>query len=231
MVYYTPSEVAKHNTLEDCWLIVSGRVLDLSPLLTKNRGSLIDPIVSMAGRDISHWFDAKGDIKTYMDPLKEITVPYLPMGMFLGVPPMDPTSEWDMEQDTPWWRDEHYVVGTLSRKTRKIKLVNTLTSSSSILEVCEEHTIQDIQEKYKEQNSHCESYTWKTLQRQQQTGESSKTEDEEGDDLVFVKLDMDRTLQENGLVDESDDFEELGVDEQSFLPEIFLYFNDDLTEA
>ena len=226
MVYYIPSEVANHNHLEDCWVVIRNDVYDLTPLLVKNRGTLIDPIVKMAGQDISHWFDANKDIKTHIDPIRQVHVPYLPMGTFLGIPPNDPNSDWDFSESIPWWKDETFVVGQLSRRTRKIRIMNTLTSTNSILSVCEEHTIRDIQEKYREQNSHCESYTWKALQER----EEKKSEEEE-DPLVFVKLDMDKTLEENGLKDDSEVFEELGLNEDEFLPEIFLYFNDDLTEA
>lgn len=43
-------------------------------------------------------------------------------------------------------------------------------------------------------------------------------------------LDMMKTLQQNGIEDESEAFYELNMDEDDFLPAIHLYFNDDLTE-
>ena len=42
---------------------------------------------------------------------------------------------------------------------------------------------------------------------------------------------MTKTLEENGIRDEGEDFFELGMDEDEFLPPIHLYFNDDLTET
>mgnify|MGYP001557732043 CR=1 FL=1 len=33
--YYTPSEVAVHNTLEDLWVSFLGKVYDLTPLINK----------------------------------------------------------------------------------------------------------------------------------------------------------------------------------------------------
>ena len=41
---------------------------------------------------------------------------------------------------------------------------------------------------------------------------------------------MTKTLQQNGISDESEAFYELNMDEDEFLPAIHLYFNDDLTE-
>ena len=42
---------------------------------------------------------------------------------------------------------------------------------------------------------------------------------------------MTKTLEANGVTDEGEDFFELRMDEDEFLPPISLYFNDDLTEA
>lgn len=42
---------------------------------------------------------------------------------------------------------------------------------------------------------------------------------------------MEKTLQDNKVKDESEEFYVLGLDEEQFLPALHLYFNDDLTEA
>ena len=42
---------------------------------------------------------------------------------------------------------------------------------------------------------------------------------------------MKKTLQENGLSDECEDFYKLSMNEELYLPAMHLYFNDDLTEA
>ena len=36
--YYTPGEVAVHNTLEDIWVSFLGKVYDLTPLAEKHKG-------------------------------------------------------------------------------------------------------------------------------------------------------------------------------------------------
>ena len=68
----------------------------------------------------------------------------------------------------------------------------------------------EIQNRYFYYNAHARSYTWKY------NGEN---------------LDMSKTLAENKVTDESEEFYKLGLDEDQFLPAIHLNFNDDLTEA
>lgn len=40
----------------------------------------------------------------------------------------------------------------------------------------------------------------------------------------------DKTLEENGIEDEEQEFEEMGINEEYYIPALHLYFNDDLTE-
>jgi hypothetical protein len=95
-----------------------------------------------------------------------------------------------------------------------VKIVNTLTQSVDIIKVCTEETVDNIAERYLEYNKHARSYTWKHLQ-----GDS------------FVPLRIDWTLTQNGIDDNSDTFDSLGMDESFDLPTLHLYFNDDLTYA
>ena len=74
--YFTPSEVAAHNTPDDCWVSYLGRVRDLTPLCAEQAGSvLLKPILAHAGKDISHWFDpVTKDVRpcvTYMKNAKQ----------------------------------------------------------------------------------------------------------------------------------------------------------------
>jgi hypothetical protein len=98
----------------------------------------------------------------------------------------------------------------LSKKVRKIRIVNTLVDQTDIIDVCAEETIDEILDRYKEYNQHAESYTWKRLQR---------------------VLDMELTLEENDIPDETDEYLSLDIDPELYIPAIHLYFNDDLTEA
>lgn len=76
--------------------------------------------------------------------------------------------------------------------------------------MCVEETLCEILKRYLPYNSHANSYTWKFFEK---------------------NLDMSKTLKENGVEDEGEEFYSLRLDEDEFLPPLNLYFNDDLTEA
>lgn len=97
---------------------------------------LLKPIIDAAGQDISHWFDPKtNDIKKYVDPNTGCLVYYTQHGRFSHVPPPYPTSEWSNDFGKPWWKNEKYCIGILSKKTRFIKVINALTLQNQIIEV------------------------------------------------------------------------------------------------
>lgn len=68
----------------------------------------------------------------------------------------------------------------------------------------------EIQDRYLKYNAHAGSYTWKYDGR---------------------NLNMAKTLSENGILDEDDEFYQLSMNDDTYLQAIHLYFNDDLTEA
>lgn len=207
--YYSSSEVSEHNVLSDCWVSYFGRVYDLTPLIKENPGLLVQPIVKFAGQDISHWFDPKTkEPKTHISPSTGLRQAYTPYGRFLHIPPTEPTANWDNSFELPWWSDEQYQVGFLSRKKRRIHIVNMLSGQSDLLEVCAEERLSDIRHRYLQFNSHANSYTWKRLGR---------------------VLNMELNLEDNGVPDESEEFENLNIDEDDYIPTLHVYFNDDLT--
>nr|XP_020443201.1 cytochrome b5 domain-containing protein 1 [Monopterus albus] len=210
--YFTPAEVAAHNTADDLWVSFLGRVCDLTPLMSQNKGdALLLPIMECAGKDISSWFDADTtDVLTYVDPVTNCVRYYTPRGRFVHVPPAGPRSDWANDFIQPWWRDKRYEVGLLSAKTRWIRVINTLTSQEQRLQVCSEETLAEIRQRYLCYNSHACSYTWK----------------HDG-----VSLDMSMTLSENNVPDDDHELEELRLDRDLFTPAILLHFNDDLTEG
>jgi len=221
--YLTPNEVSMHSSPHaDCWVSFLGRVYNVTTLIQNNRGELIQPIADAAGKDISHWFDAKtGDVRRYMNLESGLQEYYTPMGRFLHIPPSNPTDDFETDFDLPWWLDHlaeepKYWVGRLSQRTRKIRIVNMLTKDEHTLEVCAEDTVEQIQNKYLAYNAHAASYVWKRLPN-----------GGEGKDMIL--LDMSKTLDANLLRDEAEEFEELGMDDDSFVPSIHLYYKDDLT--
>ncbi|ETI43392.1 hypothetical protein F443_11639 [Phytophthora nicotianae P1569] len=195
--FFTPREVASHNMATDCWVSINYRVLDLSLLIEENPGK---------------HFKYTEDVKYHVDRERNLSVPFVPYGRFLHVPPPDPSAQWCTADLLPWWRDPKYVVGRLTKKARWLEIVNMLTQQRHSLEVCCEETIAEIQTRYLQLNAHAGSYTWKRL------------EDDE-----FVPMHMQRTLDENGIPDESPIFERFDMDEQQFMPTLHIYYDDDLT--
>ena len=169
-------------------------------------------MIKAAGTDISHWFDPyTWEPKTAVDPVTGVNWYYCPYGRFLHIPPLTPDSDWDPASfKIPWWRDRQLCIGRLTEKTRKIRIFNQLTKADDELVVCKEETLNEILDRYLELNCHAASYTWKRLGR---------------------PLDMERTLEENDIFDESEEYVDLNMDEECYIPCIHLYFNDDLTIA
>ncbi|KAL4426633.1 hypothetical protein ABPG74_018711 [Tetrahymena malaccensis] len=212
--YYTPQDIKVHNTANDCWLSFFNKVIDLTPLIQASISSpLCKPLIDAAGTDITYWFDSQT-----REPRKKIDlqtgqeVYYCPLGQFLHIPPQGPNSTIDASATlVPWWRNPEYQIGLLSYKVRKIKIVNMLSDHEDVLVVPSEETINEILERYKTINYHAASYTWKRMS---------------------IPLDMDKNLEENGIPDETVEFEELDIPETEwYIPAIHLYFNDDLTVA
>ncbi|XP_037533280.1 cytochrome b5 domain-containing protein 1 [Nematolebias whitei] len=210
--FFLPSEVAAHRTAADLWVSFLGKVLDLSPLVSRFQGDLLLlPILECAGQDISCWFDATtGDVLRCVDPRSGCIRFCTPRGRFLHIPPEDPRSDWDMDIGEPWWRDPRLEVGLLTSKSRWIRIINTLTSQEQLLEVCSEETLEEILQRYLRYNAHACSYTWK---------------------FDGAILDMKKTLSENGLPDEDLELDQLRLDRDAFVPAVLLHFNDDLTEG
>ena len=209
--YYIPDDVQKHNTAVDCWVSYFHKVYDLSSLLLQHRADpLCNPIIQAAGTDISHWFDpVTKDPKTYLDPRSNLKVVSCPQGRFLHVPPVEPDAAFDNSFDIQWWRDEsRYCIGFLTTKVRKIRLINMLSKQEDIICVASEETLNEILDRYLPLNDHAASYTWKRLGR---------------------PLDMEMTLEENEIKDETEEFIKLDLDPESYIPAIHLYYNDDLT--
>ena len=112
--YYTLDEVAFHNSQDDCWVTIYDKVYDITKLIAENRGILTTPLIEAAGQSISHWFNEKtGDVRVYMDPERNIYMPYTPNGRFIHVPPPDPRDN-TPAIDIPWWKDKQYIIGSVS---------------------------------------------------------------------------------------------------------------------
>jgi hypothetical protein len=85
-----------------------------------------------------------------------------------------------------------------------------LTKDDDVLEVCSEETLNEILDRYVEINEHAASYNWKRR---------------------GMPLDMQRTLEDNDIPDETEQFNDLNLDEDCYIPAVHLYYKDDLTMA
>ncbi|XP_043270393.1 cytochrome b5 domain-containing protein 1 [Venturia canescens] len=210
--YFLPTEVVLHNKPEDCWVSYLGGVYDLTELCYVWKYCReINPILANAGKDISHWFDhEKGDIRYYVNPLTGVRVPYCPHGPIPDVGPSVPTTMWRPLDKCPWWLDDRYKQGYLTQNPRPCRIINSLTGHSAVISVCEEDTIRRIQERFLTFNAHGGSYKWK---------------------FEGKSIDMNKTLTDNGILDERDRFVACGLSEDIYVPSLVCYFNDDMTEA
>jgi hypothetical protein len=125
--FFTPQEVRQHCSEDDAWVSARGKVLDLTPLIARYRGTLTNPLVRVAGSDISHWFDPDTqDLRTTIDVETGLQTYAQPFGRFVHVPTLSVDTTIDLECETPWWQDSKLIIGELTKKPRKLRVINTL---------------------------------------------------------------------------------------------------------
>lgn len=84
-----------------------------------------------------------------------------------------------------------------------------------------------LQQRYLPINAHAASYTWKALAK---TGSSGGTAAAAAAGAFeFRELNMNKTLQENGVLDEAHTYESLDLPNDFHVPVLHVYWNDDLT--
>ncbi|EAN94763.1 putative cytochrome b5 [Trypanosoma cruzi] len=70
---YAWEEIRKHNTDKDCWVVLYGRVLDVTKFLSQHPGG-IDPINDLGGYDITNSFESIGHSSRALVLSKEFIV-------------------------------------------------------------------------------------------------------------------------------------------------------------
>ena len=145
--YYTLADVKRHNRSVDMWVVLFDQVLDLTKTIQTNFTSgLCKPLIDYAGKDVTHWFSRKtGEPKTRVNPDNGYTEYYFPDGRFLHCPDSIPetrdlelnmgSTETETNIEVPWWRDRNLVLGKLTQRSRKIRIINMLTHQEDIIEV------------------------------------------------------------------------------------------------
>ncbi|XP_055346921.1 LOW QUALITY PROTEIN: cytochrome b5 domain-containing protein 1-like [Paramacrobiotus metropolitanus] len=228
--YYTKDEVARHRTTVDAWLSVQDRVLNVSDLTARSHG--ITPaerraratLARYAGTNVTHWFKANRfplELREFSNWKHNGMQEYfLPQGPIPDVLPFAPVTNYSVprpgRRKTFWWNEARREIGKLTKKTRKIWVVNMLFASEphnaapQQLKVCSEETLKEILYRYLHYNRHAGSYTWKYEGR---------------------VLDMDKTLEDNGIDDDEEELKALDINADEYIPVLHVYFNDDLTSA
>lgn len=70
---FTLSEVAQHNTSKDCWLVISGKVYDVSKFMEDHPGG-DDVLLSATGKDATDDFEDVGHSSTARAMMDEMYV-------------------------------------------------------------------------------------------------------------------------------------------------------------
>ncbi|KAH8298212.1 hypothetical protein KR018_011029 [Drosophila ironensis] len=208
MRYYLKDEVVCHNKKDDCWVVIHRNVFDLTPMLkdrTDHWNRNLDYLMAHAGKDLTHFFHENGEPRTEISSSTGRPRVLFPPILEVAI------SEFSKTRGTMWSQDSFYHVGRVTRRPRLIRLINVLTGTTQYMTVCNEDSIFDIQQKYKQRyNHHAGSYEWRKFSN--------------GGKTPSV-LDLNGTLDENGLTDDEDSTVELPP------PSIWLYYTDDITIA
>ncbi|XP_078433282.1 cytochrome b5-like [Wolffia australiana] len=75
-VIYTLAEVSKHNSREDCWIVISGKVYDVTKFLDDHPGG-DDVLLSSTGKDATDDFEDVGHSSSAKSMLDEYFVGHI----------------------------------------------------------------------------------------------------------------------------------------------------------
>ncbi|EDW71336.1 cytochrome b5 domain-containing protein 1 [Drosophila virilis] len=206
--YYLMDEVCIHNKKTDFWIVIHKNVFDLTPMIKDRRDHWnrnMDYLVAYGGKDLSHFFHENGEPRTEISVNSGRPRVLFPPILEVAI------SEFAKTKHAMWSQDPFYHIGRVTRRPRRLRLINTLTGKVQHMTVCDEDSIYDIQQKYKfRYNHHAGSYEWRKFSN--------------GAKICGV-LNLNATLDGNGLTDDQDCDVELPP------PSIWLYYTDDLTIA
>ncbi|XP_070849680.1 cytochrome b5 domain-containing protein 1 isoform X1 [Chaetodon trifascialis] len=239
--YFTPAEVAAHNTAADLWVSFLGKVCDLTPLMKRYKGdALLLPIMECAGQDISSWFDPETkDVSAdhTSQPISEqLSAPLLVYLQRVLCPQvrkyMDPLTNC-VRYYTPRGRFLHVPpagprsdwasdIGRPWWKDEDYE-VGHLSARPRWIRVINTLTSQE------QLLQVCSEETLADIRQRYLRYNShacSYTWKHDG-----ASLDMSRTLSENDVPDDHRELQQLRLDPDLFTPALLLHFNDDLSEG
>lgn len=179
-----------------------------------------------AGKDLTHFFHENGEPRTEISPSTGRPRVLFPPILEVAI------SEFCKTPGEMWSQDPFYHIGRVTKRARLIRIVNTLTAQTQYMTVCNEDSIYDIQQKYKQRyNHHAGSYEWRKF-----SNGVSPLKMKYRKNITLLQyniyqgkscsiLNLNGTLDENGLTDDEDSNVELPP------PSIWLYYTDDITIA
>uniref|UniRef100_A0A182P1P2 Cytochrome b5 heme-binding domain-containing protein n=1 Tax=Anopheles epiroticus TaxID=199890 RepID=A0A182P1P2_9DIPT len=176
--YFLRDEVVIHNHESSAWVIIHGRVIDITPLFvadarkTSLQKKTLQWLLAFAGQDVSSFFH-----NNELSPIERTN------RNGERVPVFVPCLERNPATQRYWYRDPGLVIGRITFHPCPVKIINTLTFHETEMIICYEDTIGDVREKYLRYNDNAYQYEWRK------------------DLLVGSEagmLRMDKTLTENG---------------------------------
>ncbi|XP_027153072.1 cytochrome b5 [Coffea eugenioides] len=70
---YTMQEAAQHNTSEDCWVVIDGKVYDVSSYLNEHPGG-DDVLIAATGKDATDEFEDAGHSKSARELMEKFCI-------------------------------------------------------------------------------------------------------------------------------------------------------------
>ncbi|KAK3035959.1 hypothetical protein RJ639_031382 [Escallonia herrerae] len=89
---YTMQEAAQHNTKEDCWVVIDGKVYDVSTYLDEHPGG-DDVLLATTGKDATDEFEDAGHSKTARELMENFCVGELEEMPSPAIPELDIVSK------------------------------------------------------------------------------------------------------------------------------------------
>lgn len=160
---FTSLDFKLGNTVNKAHFLVFENVFDLTNLIEENRASKqADNMIAWIGKDVSHFFDpvSKLPIRKHEFLVKNMTQRQKEESQFLHFDHERCTAEGVV----PWYLDQRLIIGKITKREIKLRIVNTLSYTEDVLVVPIEETLDQICERYLHYNSHARSYLWKDIE-------------------------------------------------------------------
>ncbi|XP_072214495.1 cytochrome b5 domain-containing protein 1 [Excalfactoria chinensis] len=173
--------------------------------------AVLPPLLGAIGTDVSHCFDPEsGDPLSRVEPRTGRTGSRYPLGTPGSSQPHTPRSDGAPPWDAEWWRDPRLQVGLLTAAPRLLRLCNTLTGQSCVIEVCGEEPVG--------------AALWRARGWREQLQKYTAC-------YGGVPLQPHLSLEQNGIPDSTSELRSLRLDPKDFIPTVLLYFNDDISDV